>query len=248
MERIYVSIDIETGGPVFQINPLYGIGYYINSSIYGCLYKATLCIKQLPFQIMNKNTYQGFWLKNMHILERIKQNAKDIAVQVKTFIDIIDSLEDRIVNGLRPTIIFICDNPSFDISFIDYWAYALFKRNPIRYSKIGEYRSIIDPTERIVALGIYKEAKKLASIICKHSHWPEDDAEHNYHLYQISLSFQELIRKDNRPYQTIKQWCIDAARVNLDYCKVASNGNSNFIHVKKEKYVIKGINNKDPSK
>jgi DNA polymerase III alpha subunit (gram-positive type) len=191
LKQIFIlALDIETNGSDLIRNEIISIGY---------------CAGNLKFENMAKNRINfkytskfepncwNFWSKYPKVLNKLSQDQLEPDVGIKKFIDYVDTLDD--IYDLR----IITDNPSFDISFINYYLSKYLERLPINYVHgIGSnYRCIFDTDSysRGALRQNYSSPWTYDTTVIKkfnlkfdatHSHMPDEDAEYIYKLH-ISL-------------------------------------------------------------
>lgn len=184
---VCVSLDIEGTGDRFDA-PIAAIGCVVGDA-YGTVFERRCwCIKLDESEIEPRCKLE-FWDKQKGLWERIQKDAKPEAEATANFVSFWNHLELTYPSELFKWKI-LSDNPAYDITRIDYLVWKHLKRLPIRYTTAGVYRSIEDPSEQ--AYGTLDESVcwKRAEAKCKHTHWPLDDAEFIYHLYQEVMNMK----------------------------------------------------------
>jgi hypothetical protein len=188
---IYIlSVDIETNGPNLLKNEIISLGYCIGSITGKIIKKERI---NFAYNTEFEPSCLEFWKKNQKILEYISQDQLEPEFAIKKFIDCVDDLDNKY--DLR----IITDNPSFDISFINYYLNKYLNRLPINYvlGNGNNYRCIFytDSYSRGVLHQNYINPwtsdsaiinKFKLKINSSHNHYPDDDAEYIYNLH-ISL-------------------------------------------------------------
>lgn len=167
---LIVAVDVEKKGSGFQ-HPIINVGVAWGKSI-DTIQSASFCFdyKNIAFE---KRCYDQFWSKNLQVLKRIEESAKDPEMEWKRFDDLLKQFEKQ-----GTEVEFESDNPAYDIEAIDFHLFAELGRLPMRYTTQGEYRSIGDSSERIKALPeVWKSyIDQRAQKIVTATHWAEDDA------------------------------------------------------------------------
>jgi hypothetical protein len=171
-EVVYLAWDIEAGGPLNK-NPVIAVGCCYGTSK---SYKKIRWFIDFDLEQFDSRCYEEFWSKNLEILNDIKKNsidAKQAWREIASFLTIIES--DYPADNYKIKI--VSDNPSYDISKIDYCLEFYTGRKGLHYNDNGSYRGVSDPSEQdkyFLYKSILKDQIKLRA---KHSHYPDDDAE-----------------------------------------------------------------------
>lgn len=182
LERpLYVAFDIEKAGANFDNEVLqvgvafsFGLGEHVQTQsfcfAYDTIHWEQRCVEQ-------------FWDKQPPELKaRIMAEAKEAKGQWQELCNLIDAF-DSMSKNVKP----ISDNPSYDITYIDYGLWQYCKRRGLHYSRKGDYRSITDPSERIKGLpkAIREKIEAKVDSLAVHDHWAANDAKHILltHLY-----------------------------------------------------------------
>lgn len=122
-----------------------------------------------PEKIMEERCLRQFWDKHQDKLKEFKQNTLTRTCAIDSFLNILREYDSKY------NVEIVSDNPSFDISFINYYIgkYSTNTNLPLHFNSItNEYRGINDIYE--YNLKIDKEVE------VKHDHYPENDAEYIY--------------------------------------------------------------------
>lgn len=178
---MYCAIDIEKAGAKFTHKVL-AVSFIVGRKNYFKIEKRlTVC-----FPVPEENEFESrclkeFWSKPemKEILDRIRKEA---CKSEEEAVDKIDSfLNDLEKEYPDQEIEFVSDNPSFDVSAVDYLLLTYKGRLPMRYTSKGKYRYISDPSERLWVMGKTQQAKEyINEKIVEHDHWPENDATYIY--------------------------------------------------------------------
>jgi hypothetical protein len=130
--------------------------------------------------------WDEFWAKQpKEYIESIKRAAQ---TQQKGWESVAAWIEkwERDYDPEKYKIVFLSDNPSFDIAAIDYALEVHTGRLPLRYSSTGEYRSVKNPMQMFDMLphdtqAAFKKRMQEAGIV--HNHDPVEDARLILHTY-----------------------------------------------------------------
>jgi hypothetical protein len=190
-QRAYVAFDIESAGsdldrPVLAV----GVCHGTNLIDYG---KRRWCIEFQRAQI-EKRCMDEFWSKHEDILQTIEKEARNPYIvwkQIARFIDDLETLYPRETHD----IIFVSDNPAFDIALIDRNLKSMVDRLPLRYTKDGMYRTISDPSEQRRWFPKRKELDEFVKENSIHDHLPDNDAEQIYLMQVFMEGYHESLRK-----------------------------------------------------
>ncbi len=184
----YVSLDIEMRGKDMELHPVTAIGLYVApidraTSLQTMELKRRWALLPLPGQVDEEECISNFWAKFPAVDDWIKANARDAALVMAEFRDQLGDLVSKL--GAR-NLVFLTDCPDTDLARLDW----LGKRTntlkePVRYIEMGVRHSQADPSERLEQLGPGAEARFDAWMTeqhpgIKHTHFPDEDAEHSY--------------------------------------------------------------------
>jgi DNA polymerase III epsilon subunit-like protein len=199
-QKIYLCLDVETGGQMLGIHPLLQIGMVAMNDQEQIIIK-----KDYYFQPPNYNPDDGkegftksfdvdclnnFWLKqNKTLLDTIYKEAKPIKDSINQFIHDFEKLDSVY------TLVIVCDNPALDYSFINYYMSIYGNHQPLHIDQHNDFRPIYDT--RSYAMGaIRKEfdnynisAKQTAYLLefdlpsNKNKHNASSDAEYTLKMF-----------------------------------------------------------------
>ena len=191
-QRVYVAFDIESAGadlhsPVLAVGVCHGTRFEDRK-------KQRWCMKFQRSEI-EKRCMDEFWSKHEDILSRIEKEARDTDIVWKEIAQFIDGLETLYPHETHK-IIFVSDNPAFDITLIDVNLKRTVGRLPLRYTTAGVYRVINDPSEQRVWFPKRNEMDAFVKANSSHDHLPDNDAEHIY-LMQVFMEKYRLEHDDN---------------------------------------------------
>lgn len=190
--KAFVAFDIEKTGCLNYTHPIVSIGYVVGDSK-GNLFekkKINLLVKWPQCDLKGINCYgdfeprcwDEFWSKRpSELLKALQQNALSQEEGLKQFAEFLNSLELK-----YESIVFLSDNASFDIAALDVNLERYAKRNPLRYSTTGKYRSLLPPDDLFETLSVEQQnelSKKYITPFVVHDHDPSNDAEFIYRQY-----------------------------------------------------------------
>ncbi len=181
-QTVYVAFDIEAGGPGFD-HPIVSVGVCHGTSEKYTKARWSFKVDVAQFE---KRCYDEFWSKQGELLESLSKEAEAQESKWESILAFIDGLEVMYPSETHK-VVFVSDNPAYDISRIDYMLYTKFKRLPLRYTTDGKYRRISDPSEQ---MKFFKHRSQLNGFVreknATHTHFPDDDAEVMF-LQQVFL-------------------------------------------------------------
>lgn len=193
-KRGYLAIDIEKPGssfhyPIIAFGTCFGDGTLSNLD----------CREWIPKFDPNKIQFEErckreFWDKNQKVLDYFQMNGKGKPEDVfNNFNNYLTKLE------CENDITILSDNPSFDISNMDYYLDKYCKRLPLHYSHKGDYRPVVDWTERASALCCEDDIRAIASnkFNASATHLPLDDAKN---IYVSSILTEECRLQHRKKY------------------------------------------------
>lgn len=189
----YLSIDIESVGDRFD-NTVNAIGACFGPAD-GSWPRHKLItfrgnLKPLPGDTEDPRCMTEFWAKFPRVYEEIQAAAEDASVVMTRFLaycqQLVATYEDAPGTRTHGKIKIVTDCPDFDLGRLHYLGEVATKTwpTPIRtLGKPGARHGQVDPSERLDALGKYKEcdawlARNVPGVV--HDHRPEHDAEHSY--------------------------------------------------------------------
>ena len=213
--KIYVSIDIETTGPCPRLHKVISIGIYTGDEngkeLDTCRVNFTVVypdpVLGIAYGDFEKQCWDEFMSKqDPAIIEDYKKGAIPEAegwLVVSRFIADLDL-------KYGDDIVFVTDNPSFDISFMDY-KMSIFntlrtdqekRAKPMRYTPLtGTYRSILCSDDMFEMLPTSLQKKYMGEIrlLVKHDHNPLNDAKYNYLKLLKALEYRTMMEKAYTP-------------------------------------------------
>ena len=156
-----------------------------------------------------KSTRDEFWSKYMEVWRKGQKMERPEEEQIKDFVETIDTLGEKL--GIdEGEIIFVSDNPEFDFGRLSPYLKHYCNREPIRYRKNGKSRPIIDYTDAMWKLGVYKHISSKVDVVKEADHFPSNDAYHNWLVHMISEEVLESIAIGvNAPVGFIAEACSD---------------------------------------
>ena len=202
-EKLVLIVDIESTGYGFNINPLLAIGWVVASlekdeifekgrvSLKPCeccktIKKSNKCLVRDDW-VFDKRCYDGFWSKNLHVLNTLFDESESPRDAIDSFLDV----EYRYPIGYV-----MSDNPAYDLTRIDSVIHKHSTRQyGMHYDRKGNYRSVIDPSAAFDYLP--KDVKDMVEWK-SNTHFPDDDA---LCIYKAHLSLKKvcesLVSKSN---------------------------------------------------
>jgi len=183
LQTILIGVDIEKTGKMLMKHPVVSVGFVV------CNDKAILLdSKRFNFDITWKMESEGgdfedrcwteFWSKLPDAV--IDAFKADVMTQVEGWRAVAVWL-DRLEQTYPPAeykIMFVNDNPSFDIANIDYNLELHADRHPMRYTSSGQYRTIttVDDAFYMFPRSAIGQIKADINKVVKHDHNPVNDA------------------------------------------------------------------------
>jgi len=186
--KFYLALDIEKAGDRF-CDPILMIGCCLGDATGRIIETRAFCGPVPDEETFDQRCWTEFWMKNLNILQRIRDTAKNEGVttieqMMDNFMNYYYDLDQRFGPFTRAgnrRLILLSDNPAFDISSIDQ-ALITYRGQkytfPLRYTKSGEYNRVSDPSEMSSSL-TNKKAKEIlekVKLMTPHDHWAENDA------------------------------------------------------------------------
>lgn len=182
-EEYYLALDIETRGSWYT-NPVVAAGVFLAPKVprpdgHGVI-KKRWALRPLPGQVDEARCNEEFWAKFPVVDQWIRANEQDARVVMT---------ELRAFCRLHATdkqITILTDCPDFDLGRLDHLGYATGTWDmPIRYLDVNQRHNQRDPGERVSQAGPTAKAGFDAWLQkhaphAKHTHFPDDDAEHEY--------------------------------------------------------------------
>jgi len=187
LNEVFVSIDIEASGRRPDKNSIISIGYCIGGLDGKTISKDRISLKPQEKSEFDKNTLNEFWSKQLDKLKIFQDESLDIIDGLEKFMKIVNDLEDK-----YKRVHILCDNPAFDIHFIDYYLAKYLDKQPLSYTKNNKFRSIMTAHKYIFrtfdkfTYDKTKHEDEMKKYKINKDHYPENDAEYNYY-YLISL-------------------------------------------------------------
>lgn len=172
-ENVYVAFDIEAGGSGYN-HPVIAVGVCYGTANQ---YQKKRWVIQFDIKDFEERCYKEFWSYNMDLLDKLKKEAVDKKIAWREIREFIDNLE-ILFPADKYRVIFVSDNPAYDISRIDFMLFLFEQRLPLRYTKEGKYRRISDPSEQMKH---FYDVNVIHNFVsnrgAKATHFPDDDAE-----------------------------------------------------------------------
>ncbi len=199
-ERLYFGLDIESGGR-HASDTLVAVGLCVASTRDGVLHK----LRVVP---PDGNRFEPrciieYWSKNAHLLQIFETEKCASVCEALGRIEQLLSWERQTCppgaqapSAYNERAVLVSDNPAYDVAHLD----AAMERwrpghVPLHYTRAGAYRPVQDPSERVDALGLDGAKLKafLGAINVRHTHMPDDDAEHHVWLLFLAKAYAQLL-------------------------------------------------------
>jgi hypothetical protein len=182
MPRMFLTIDIETSGPSVLQNGILAIGYCLGNIHGEVLVKKRIDVKLEDHHTFDKLCLTGFWNKPgpKKVLKTIQTDPISPLCAIREFANDVDMLDAKYKVSI------VCDNPSFDLYFINYYLESYMNRKPLNYKFGNQYRGIVDSNSYLkgyLGKSYYKTKMRYGS----HNHFPENDAEMIFLFYYDHL-------------------------------------------------------------
>lgn len=199
--RMYFGVDIEAAG-ARKRDSVIAVGLCLSDTTWGVLIKKRIVLPP-PYRF-EKRCVDQFWSKNEKLLQELTAEGtgaeKDVLrTQLNAFLSEWephtegDAPEDTSTyNGYCAL---VTDNPDFDVARLDDALESVERdHTPMHYTRAGQYRPVMDPSERIEAQGLAWAhlTDFLASINVAATHKPEDDAEVHVWMLFLSMAYARL--------------------------------------------------------
>jgi hypothetical protein len=136
-----------------------------------------------------------FWDKYPKLLKYIEATSLPENIQIKDFVNTFDGVS-KYFNFPEEKITIVSNNPEYDFGQLSTYIKEHCRRDPLRYTTTGKYRSIKDIGEALRPLGIHNIVKKNASEIQTHDHSAPNDAEHICMVHLIGVEVINAIKKE----------------------------------------------------
>ena len=184
-ELAELFIDIETSGSNQEQNILLSIGWYLtfpqNPNLKPVKKRVSMNADGTT-RNFDVNCQMQFWNKHPTVLSTLVLESTTIELGMREFVNDLDSYDSKY------EVTIFCDNPAFDIGFINTYLAMYMKRGPLStlYGNQATYRPIVDTDSFIdgvkIVLGTsYRQYAPPQGV--QHNHYPDDDAENNYFEY-----------------------------------------------------------------
>lgn len=188
----YIAFDIEKAGCGLIGHPIFSIGICVGDADGNVLQKKRINLR-IGWPLVDDNgriknygsfeprCWDQFWSKQpKDLVEQLKSGAVDQHEGFASFSRFLDTFEDN------AEVVFLSDNPSFDIATLDANLERYSNRMPLRYSASWAYRTVVD-TDSVMDLlpkrELAKITEKFVDPFVVHDHDPANDAEYIYRSY-----------------------------------------------------------------
>jgi len=196
MDPILVAVDIEKTGHLLTRHPVVSFGLVVGELDGKILERLKVNFKvKWPQENETENKgdlhdfeercWTEFWLPNLEKFQPNCTSNPDPISQAEGWSKIANFINELETKYKNRKIVFLSDNPSFDVANIDYYLEFYANRAPMRYTTGLKYRSIQDPTEQLRIHPRKEEIIEEAKQRCQHDHDPVKDAENIYWQYVV---------------------------------------------------------------
>lgn len=196
--KIFVSIDIETTGPLTWRDSVVSVGFFIGDDagneldvfrvnfdvdwpVFRKCGHCGSCDSPITYGDFDKQCWDEFWSKQpIDMIEACKADARPGGIGWSAIYAYLRHLNKKYGDD----IVFVTDNPSFDIAFLDHnLTTNCTLSQPIRYSTItGAYRQIMvsDDMFGMIPDAHRDQAMARIKMLVQPDHNPVNDAHFNY--------------------------------------------------------------------
>ena len=191
-KRYLYSIDIESVGPrysdtVFSVGTCFGPadGSWPRDK----LRKRRIGIRTMPNETTHTETMAGFCSNYKEIYTELITSG-EVMEQKAAMTHLLAEARELVLtyekDASQPgTIDIVTDCADFDLGRLHYLMYTTgTSMMPMRFMGLEDYHSVVDPWERLVALGKLDECEAWIQANhpgVVHDHRPDNDAEHSYY-------------------------------------------------------------------
>ncbi len=195
-----LACDVETSGSCFRENAILAIGCSLQNMQGEEVKKFFRTLKIPKERGFEEDCLKNFWSKHTMLLKFFEKEADETAEVMHEFVEFMEKVDQF------DSVIIICDNPSFDIAWIDYYLSYYTARKPMRYcSRTNAYRMVWDTTSlhkiwfclKNKMVDFYNPPKGHVANLglkCIHAHHPLEDARelitrHRHVIHQMEKSY-----------------------------------------------------------
>ena len=190
-EKFYFSLDIEAVSNTCVV----GIGLFVGDSSGEQRFKRAWWLN-FDEKDKDEGCWNEFWLNpdNKEASRALMSQGENPSTQVMRFLSVWNGLP-TVLGVKEEDIKLISDNPEFDFGRLDSFIASLCDRkDPLRYTLDGKYRSITDFGEPLKFLKVDSILSQKADLIQKHNHCPENDAHHHFLMHLMAKELKKLIQ------------------------------------------------------
>ena len=134
-----LAVDIEVSGSSYHQNGIVSIGASLQDQDSHELHSFQINLSLPEGHIYEEKCLQEFWLKNKEAYGFIQTNAFPPKVAMEAFYAFLKQVETQ-----YPDLLLVSDNPSFDISWLNFYLNQYTNRLPLNYSADKKYRMVWD--------------------------------------------------------------------------------------------------------
>ncbi len=175
---VFLAVDLELSGRTPELHSIVSAGFYLGrwhadkSHEQLDKFRVDIDSKDAVFEPRCK---AEFWDKHPDLLPELQKNARPRHEALTYISDWFDSVDKNFPRE-EYNLILVSDRPSVDIAFLNSELWRFANRTPIDYGPKNEYRSIFTDD------ALFLSRKPWPNPPVKHDHFPENDAEYNFHL------------------------------------------------------------------
>lgn len=195
-KKLYFGLDVEKCGR-HATDSLIAVGFAVASTTDGTIEKKRWCFPG-PYAFEPRCIVQ-FWSKHPMLLEKLTLEGlgQDTSELFKNLSGWLHGYEGKTGDGngrgYNWDASLVCDNPAYDVAQLDMaWEEETPGHIPLHHTRIGDYRSVYDCSERLRALEIPMDEVTgfLTRIGVSQTHCPDDDAEVIVWKMFVAMAYQ----------------------------------------------------------
>ena len=136
---VVMAFDLETSGPNFVNNGILSIGVSVQTTDMKEIASFQRNLKLESGMSFDKTCWEQFWSKQPAVYKFVTTDAVEPRVAMEELVKFITDIETK-----YPQCFIVCDNPSFDIAWLNAYISRYTARLPINYHTSGKYRMVWD--------------------------------------------------------------------------------------------------------
>ncbi len=178
--NLYLAVDLEGHGARLDA-PIKAVGLCLGDDA-GQVLEKRLWVTDAPDSSIESQCRAEFWSKQPGLWQLLHSRGYAATQVFRDVAAYVDALESRFP---ATDIAILSDNPAYDVSRLDQgFATHAARAYGLRYTSTGQYRNVMDPSERFRAL-LEKEQRCWKALLdaTPHDHMPDNDAEYIYILH-----------------------------------------------------------------